>query len=114
MPLQYTVKYHNAETLPVTVGTLIDAVRIVQPRSGTQLPFTYQYSCTVTAAPVTGPAGAVPTIGNGSGNIVYTTNPSQGVRIIQNTGPVVFGANATLTCDVTLNVTRPGSRRSIL
>jgi len=109
VPLQYTVKYHNAETFPVTVGTLIDAVRIVQPNYATQLPFTYQYNCTVTSAPVTGASGAVPTTGNGPGNIVYTTNPSQGVRIIQNTGPVTFGANATLTCDVTLNISRPAA-----
>ncbi len=101
--LAYTVSYRNAGSTSVTVGTLIDAIRIVQPNYASQLPFAYSYSCAVTAGAVT---GAVPTSASGGGAIVHTTHPSQGARIID-AGPVTFGSNATLACQVKISVDRP-------
>ncbi len=106
VPLVYTVDYHNAENTWVNVGTVIDAMRIVQPNYASQLSFTSSYTCTVTAGSVGGPG--VPTTGSVSGNIVYTSNPAQGVRVIQNTlPPANFGPNSTLHCVITLTVNRP-------
>lgn len=102
--LTYRVTFKNAGTTPVTVGTLFDAVRLQQQNYATSLPFTYSYSCTASGT-LTGP---VPTSATGSGSIVYTTLPSQGARIIQS-GPIVFGPNASLGCDVKLSVGRPAT-----
>ncbi len=44
---------------------------------------------------------------NLSGTIYHTQYPSQATRIIQNTTPVIFGPNSTLTCNVSFNVLRP-------
>ncbi len=49
-PLSYVVTYHNTQNFAVTVGTLIDAVRIVQPNYATQLQYTNgSYTCTATS-----------------------------------------------------------------
>ena len=107
-PLSYVVTYHNTRNFAVSVGTLIDAVRIVQPNYATQLQYTNgSYTCTATSGSVTN-APPPPPQSNLSGTIYHTQYPSQATRIIQNTGgPVIFGPNSTLTCNVSFNVLRP-------
>ncbi len=111
---QYQMSYRNAGSAPVSVGTLIDAVRIVQPNYATSLPFNYKYSCVVVTGSVNGAPGAVPTLSSGHpawipGSIVYTTFPSQGTRIIQNSAPISFSAGAQLNCTVQIKIFRPAS-----
>lgn len=107
-PVTYAVTFANPTTGAVTMGTLVDAMRIVQPAYATQLPVSYTYTC----APgpnggVTGYPGATAT--TGSLTVVNTSLPQQGVRIIQNTTPVVFQPQSTLTCSVTVTVSRPAA-----
>ena len=73
----YTVKFINNESFQVSVGTLYDAVRIVQPNYAVSLSTAFQYNC----APVPGISNA-PTSGSGVTNVVYTQYPHQGARII--------------------------------
>lgn len=110
---QYQVSYRNAGSTPVSVGTLIDAVRIVQPNYATSLPFDYKYTCSVVSGTFS-PPGAVPTFSSGypawiPGSIVHTTSPSQGTRIIQNTAPIRFSSGAQLNCIVQIRIFRPAS-----
>ncbi len=113
--IKYTVTYRNGGTTPVSVGTLIDAVRIVQPNYATSLPFVYKYSCDVVSGSVSGSPGAVPADSMGypsswiPGSIVYTTFPSQGTRIIQNSLPISFSSGAQLNCSVQIKVSRPAT-----
>ena len=112
--IKYIVTYRNGGTTAVSVGTLIDAVRIVQPNYATSLPFVYKYSCGVGSGSVNGPLGAVPTMSLGypawiPGSIVHTTFPSQGTRIIQNSLPISFSPGAQLNCSVQIKVIRPAS-----
>lgn len=111
---QYQMSYRNAGSAPVSVGTLIDAVRIVQPNYATSLPFVYKYSCGVVSGSVSGSSGAVPTLSSGypawiPGSIVHTTSPSQGTRIIQNSAPISFSPGAQLNCTVQIKILRPAS-----
>jgi Domain of unknown function (DUF5979) len=100
----YTVTYQNADSLHShTAGTVIDALRIVQPNYATQLPVTYNYFCPSSS----GVSGSPPTSGSGLVSVVHTNNPAQGVRIIQNKGPVIFGPGAKLICNVQITVQRP-------
>jgi hypothetical protein len=109
--IDYKVTYRNGGTTPVSVGTLIDAVRIVQPNYATSLPFAYRYSCGVFSGFIT---GAVPTMSSGHpawipGSIVHTTLPSQGTRIIQNSAHISFSPGAQLNCTVQIKIFRPAS-----
>jgi Bacterial Ig domain/Domain of unknown function (DUF5979) len=105
--LTYHLSYQNAGTTQVTIGTLIDAVRIQESNYAASLPFTYSYTCTPSGT-LTGTVPGWPIAATGSGSIVYTTLPSQGTRIIQS-GPMVFWPGATLTCDVKVSISRPAS-----
>ena len=112
--INYKVTYRNGGTTAVSVGTLIDAVRIVQPNYATSLPFNYKYKCMVVSGSVSGSPGAVPTMSLGypawiPGSIVHTTFPSQGARIIQNSAPISFSPSAQLDCSVQIKVFRPAS-----
>ena len=101
----YKVSFRNNNAFPVSVGTLYDAIRLVQPNYAASLGVDYQYNCT----PVPGIANA-PTSGSGTTNVVYTQHPHQGARIINGgatSGPVVFGALKTLNCDVKIRVSAP-------
>lgn len=103
-PLSYTLSFANPSPQAVTIGTLIDTLRIKQSNYASQLPVDYSYSCAAS------PAGSVtgfPAAGSGSVTVVNTSLPQQGVRIVQNTGPVIFQAQATLNCNLTLKVHRP-------
>jgi hypothetical protein len=104
-PFEYLVTYTNNDSATRTVGTLIDAIRIVNANYATQLPFSYSHACKVTAGSITGSIPA-PVLG-GTGTIVHTTYPSQGARIIQNTGFITFGPYSTLECRVGILVKRP-------
>lgn len=105
-PLEYTVSFKNNDPVIRSVGTVIDTVRLTVQSYASSLPYNATYNCT--------PTGSIGNFGpmNGavSGNAVYTTLPSQGARIINNGiggGPVVFGAGASLTCDVKIWVHPP-------
>ncbi len=102
----YTVTFGNPTPQVATIGTLIDSLRIVPSNYATQLPVAYSYSCTAS------PSGSVtgfPGPGTGSVTAIQTSLPQQGVRIIQNTGPVTFQPQSTLACTVTITVSRPSA-----
>jgi uncharacterized repeat protein (TIGR01451 family) len=108
-PVNYTVSYQNLSGQQATIGTMIDALRIVQPNYASPLKVHYSYSCTATPG-VTGftTVGApFPVTNSGVVQVVPTALPQQGVRIIQNLVPVVFPANSTVTCNVTIIVDKP-------
>lgn len=104
-PVSYTVTFGNPTSQIATIGTLIDALRIKQSAYATQLPVDYSYTCAPSPSGVTG----YPASGSGSVNVIYTILPQMGVRIIQNTGPVTFQPQSTLTCTVTIKVHRPSA-----
>lgn len=107
VPMNFKVTYQNLDTAPRTVGTLIDAMRIVPPNYATQLSIAYNFQCTTSS----GVSGFVPNSPGYPvlvpGSIVHTTYPSQGVRLINNPSPVTFPAGATLTCNVSVKVSQP-------
>jgi hypothetical protein len=115
--IHYTVTYKNLDAQPVTIGTMIDALRIVQPNTSYASPLTvhYDYNCTTTTgvtgfsavggvAPFTFPFTIYPpqTV-----QVVPTSLPQMGVRIIQNTAPVYFPGNSSVTCAVRISVDKP-------
>jgi hypothetical protein len=108
-PIDYTVTYGNPNSTAATIGTLIDALRIVQSDYATQLPVDYSYTCDsspaggVTGYPGEGSSSPI----TGSVTAIFTSLPQQGVRIIQNSTPVIFQPNSTLTCHVQITVRRP-------
>jgi hypothetical protein len=110
--VHYTVTYQNLSAQPATIGTMIDALRIVQPVNtnyASPLTVDYSYTCSATLG-VTGFTAVnapFPIAKSGTVQVVPTALPQQGVRIIQNLVPVVFPANSTVTCAVTVKVHQP-------
>lgn len=102
-PVTYSVTYQNLNAQPVTIGTMIDALRIVETTYASPLTVHYDYTCSTTTG-VTGfsvVGGVFPfTHPPGTVQVVHTSVPQQGVRIIQNTAPVLFPGNSSLTCAV--------------
>ncbi|HEV7880956.1 DUF5979 domain-containing protein [Bradyrhizobium sp.] len=106
----YTVTYQNLSAQQATIGTMVDALRIVQPAYASPLNVHYNYTCSATAG-VTGftiVGGTFPIAKAGVVQVTPTALPQQGVRIIQNLVPVIFPTNGTVTCNVTINVDKPG------
>jgi hypothetical protein len=106
----YTVEYSNPASTNQTfqVGTLFDAARYVPvpsnaPPYAVQLQVAFNYTCT----PSGGLSGGFPTMGSGNIAIVATALAQQGVRILQNSGPVDFSPGAKLTCLVDVKVSPP-------
>ncbi|HYD38041.1 MAG TPA: DUF5979 domain-containing protein, partial [Allosphingosinicella sp.] len=109
-PYDYTVTYENLDPVQsFTVGTLIDTLAFTPPSSGGQpyaisLKVDYSYTC----AP-TGAISGHPTTDTGTVYIVANALPQQGVRLIQNSGPVTFGPAAKLVCAVGVTVRPPAA-----
>lgn len=102
---QYSVAFTNNEPFAVSVGTLYDALRIVQSNYAVNLTVGYKFSC----PPVAGITNA-PWLGVGTTTVVHTQYPHQGARIINGgagPGPVVFGKNTTLICTIGIWVKQP-------
>ena len=109
-PINYVVTYKNNDPVnPHSVGTVIDTVRIATNNYAAQLTVNYRYKCVpsggVTFAPSQSPGW--PALATTPLNVIYTSLPQQGVRVIQNIGPVNFPPLASLTCTVTLVVQQP-------
>ena len=108
--VHYTVTYQNLNAQPVTIGTMIDALRLVQPNYAWPLAVHYDYSCTESGG-VTGFSGVGGTFPffhpPATVQVVPTSLPQQGVRIIQNLAPVLFPGNSSVTCDVRISVDPP-------
>jgi len=118
MPTTYTVTFTNPDPdHGFTMGTLIDTMRLAANPAGNplpyalQLPVSYRYTCavgpgtgTVTGYPQHNPSGPA---GSDSVLVTATQLPQQGVRLIQNSGPVVFEKDSSLVCTVTVTVQRP-------
>lgn len=96
----YKVVFQSLEAVPRQV-VVYDALRAMPANLTAGMPFTSTYSC----APV-GVSGPIPS-GSTSGTVVNTTLPSQGVRIFQSNGFLIFAPGATLTCTVNVTVSRP-------
>lgn len=104
----YTMTFGNPTAQVATIGTLIDTLRIVQSDYASQLPVDYSYTCTPSpSGSVSGYPGSTPV--SGSVNVIYTSLAQQGVRIIQNSSPVIFQPQSMLTCNVTIKVARPSA-----
>ena len=104
---QYTVTYQNLNAQPATIGTMIDAMRIVQPNYAS---LTAHYSYTCIGPGVTGfssVGASFPISASGTVLVSPTSQVQQGVRIIQNLVPVVFPPNGIVTCTVTVKVDTP-------
>lgn len=108
----YTVEYSNPASTNQTfqLGTLIDALRYVAspssaPPYAAQLQVAFNYTCTA----IGGLSGGFPTTGSGTVSIVATALAQQGVRIVQNSGPVTFPPGAKLTCIVNVKVSPPAA-----
>jgi hypothetical protein len=113
--VNYTVTYENSDAQAATVGTMIDALRISTPNYATPLTVHYSYTCTATPG-VTGftaPGAPFPVASSGTVQVVPTSLPQQGVRIIQNLAPVSFPAggppSGRVTCAVRIKVDQPSS-----
>ena len=106
---QYKVIYKNLDAIPHTVGTLIDTMRMTTSNYAAQLNVSSTYKCTPTGAvigfPTTNPSWPTPD----PATVVFTSLAQQGVRLIQNTTPVVFPPGSSLTCVVTVTVQKPPS-----
>ncbi|MBV8688152.1 MAG: hypothetical protein JOZ90_03140 [Alphaproteobacteria bacterium] len=105
-PNTFQVQFINPTPGTFTVGSLLDTARIVSSSVSpyaVALQVDYSYACSPTAGSVTGYPSVT---GLQTAWMVETQLPQQGVRLIQNTGPVTFGPNSTLTCTVT-TVVRP-------
>ena len=100
----YRVRYRNLDAIPHTVGTLIDTMRLTTGNYATQLNVTSNYVCTPT-----GGVSGYPPNGTVTVAVVNTSLAQQGVRLIQNTTPVVFPPGSLLTCFVTVTVQKPPS-----
>ena len=107
--IKYTMTYVNNDAFIVRVGTLIDAVRIVQSNYAASLPFIYRYKCVVGFGIVSNSPGTMAFSNWISGSIVHTPLPSQGTRLIQNTSVMTFSPGARLDCTVEIRVFRPVS-----
>jgi Domain of unknown function (DUF5979) len=101
--MKYNVLFRSLETVLRKV-VVYDAVRVVPSNYTAGMPFTATYTCTpFPAGSVTGP---IPS-GTSSGIVVNTALPSQGARIFQSTGFLTFAPGATLSCNVSITVSRP-------
>jgi hypothetical protein len=103
----YTVKFKNQDpTNPVSIGTLADRLRIVQPNYATSMQVDYNFSCPLVSGIQNQPLLS-PTLTN---TITYTQQPHQGLDLLtpQTPGqPVVFPPNKTLTCTINIRLQRP-------
>ena len=99
--VHYDVSFVNANNQPMTVGTMIDALRIVE---ADYAPLGIQFSFTCSS-----PNGVTgfPTSGGGTVLAVHTSLPQQGVRIIRNSLPVSFPPNGVVNCKVKISVSPP-------
>ncbi|ANU07433.1 DUF5979 domain-containing protein [Paraurantiacibacter namhicola] len=86
------------------IGTLVDAVRLVQPTYAAGLKVDYSWSCVDPSG--TRVRNFVPSA-TGSATTSYVGGPHQGVRIMDHPGFVEFDANAQLVCDVAVLVHPP-------
>jgi hypothetical protein len=114
-PYSYTVSYENTDPVQsFTVGTLIDTLRFTPPGLGGQpyaisLKVDYNYAC-VPFGPISGhPTANASSPGNDIAYIVANALPQQGVRLIQNSGPVTFGPSSKLVCTVVVTVNPPAA-----
>ncbi|MFA5901816.1 MAG: DUF5979 domain-containing protein, partial [Hyphomicrobium sp.] len=100
--VHYTVTYENLNTQPMTIGTMIDTLRLTQPNYAWPLTVHYDYTCTESGGVTGFPVGQTGVL-----QVVPTSLPQQGVRIIQNLTPVVFPGNSIVTCEVRISVEAP-------
>ena len=109
--VNYTISFSNSSGQTRTIGTIVDLARIVaSPPYANQLDVRYMFNCFVTQGTVTGfPVWQHPTNPNipAAAYVVATQLAQQGVQLIRNTQPVVFGPNSRLTCNVFVWVLPP-------
>lgn len=113
--VNYSVTFSNPGAVPRTVGTLVDLMRIIPfptgaPPYATQIEVRYMFQCFVTQGTVTGfPPSHNPTNWNipSVAHIVATPLAQQGVPLIHNSQPVVFGPNSSLGCTLFVWVLPP-------
>jgi uncharacterized repeat protein (TIGR01451 family) len=117
-PFTYDVTFSNPTATQYVMGTLIDTLRFTAPPTpaglgpyAIQLQVDYHYTC-VPNSPGSVTGYPQNNLANPANNTVYavaSTLPQQGVRLIQNTGPVTFNANSSLVCAVTVIVRPPAA-----
>jgi hypothetical protein len=112
--LSYTVIFSNPGAA-VTVGTVMDAVRLTDSAYGTPVPYSGTWSCTSTTVPAVTPSltskGVPPITGlKGpnlfSGSAIFTPYPPQGSPIFEVTN-LFFPPKSVLTCKITITVQQP-------
>ncbi|TRD16258.1 hypothetical protein [Palleronia caenipelagi] len=103
----YEVTYRNMGARTLTIGTVIDALRITVPNYANSMDVRYRYDCMdnggVTGYSTTSSPGGVYL----TGSVTYTSQPNQGLRLIDHPGPVVFAPGSMLRCGVELIVEEP-------
>ncbi len=102
--VHYTVTYENLNVQPMTIGTMIDTLRLAHPSYAWPLTVHYDYLCSESGGVTGFPFGVGQ---SGVVQVVPTSLPQQGVRIIQNLTPVVFPGSSSVTCEVRVNVEVP-------
>lgn len=112
----YQIDFGNPTNQSYTMGTIGDMMRIVPPLTGVapyafQIQVDYSFNCMVTQGTVTGYPGTNQNGPNGfdTVQVVVTQLPQQGVRLIRNNQPVVFGPHSNLHCDLFAWVHQPAA-----